>query len=414
VGQNPVLQRLVDERSQTNENIDRILDQANDEERDPSDSERELITRYRTRLTELEPQIGELLDLEETREQARDARSALSRTRRRVETPGDGDDEPQPPPDEPEGEYRTFAQYARDQAICRFNYVGAAVDPGVRQRAQQRLQRAVETVLTTDVPGLIPPQYVREIVGLINKYRPIVDTARSIALTSGQIQYPRIGTRPTVAEQVTQKTEVGVGTMTVTMATKVAKTFLSAANMSWQTVQWSSPDALQLWFDLAAEDYAKKTEADAAALLAAVDTTPTTGVANDLASYVSAITAAAGRIYAATGRRANVIYADVTSGYKLLGLTAGVAPVFLGTGAANLATGQYPAIAGLQLVISPGLPANTIIVGDSSALLVAETAGAPVELRMVEPSIGGIEIGIIGAFLSEVVETTAFEELTPA
>ena len=51
------------------ENIDRILDRANDEERDPSESERELIDRYRDRLQQLEPQIGELLDLEETREQ---------------------------------------------------------------------------------------------------------------------------------------------------------------------------------------------------------------------------------------------------------------------------------------------------------------------------------------------------------
>jgi HK97 family phage major capsid protein len=411
---NHVLQRLVDERSQTNENIDRILDRANEEERDPSESERELINGYRDRLQQLEPMIGELLEVEETREQARDARDALSRRRYR-ETPDDDNGEPpkpQPPPEE--GEYRTYAQYARDAVLCRFANIAATVEPGVRQRAQQRLQRAVEPVLTTDVPGLIRPQYVDEIVGVINRERPIVATSRLLPLASGQLQYPKITARPTVAEQVTQKTEVGVGTMTVAMQTKAAKTFLSSANMSWQTVNWSSPDALQLWFDLAAEDYAKKTEADIAALIAAADATPTTGIAATLDAWTAAIAAAAGRIYAATNRRANTVYADITSGYRILGLVSTSQPVFITTGGADLATGAYPTIAGLQLVISPGMPANTVVVADSRAVLCAETAGAPVELRMVEPSIGGIELGIIGAFVSEIVDAAAFDELTPA
>src|SRR4029077_4756722 len=133
-----------------------------------------------------------------------------------------------------------------------------------------------------------------------------------------------------------------------------------------------SPDALQLWFSLAGEDYAKKTEADAAALLAAADSTPTTGSSTDLQGWTAAITAAAGAIYARSGRRADTVWADVTSGYKLLGLVSNAQPVFLSSGAANLSTGAYPAIGGLQLVISPQLAASTVVVGDSSALLCAE------------------------------------------
>ena len=62
-------------------------------------------------------------------------------------------------------------------------------------------------------------------------------------------------------------------------------------------------------------------------------------------------------------------------------------------------------------MISTQLPADCTVVGDSSAIIVAETAGAPVELRMVEPSIGGLEVGIIGAFAADLIEATAFEEL---
>jgi HK97 family phage major capsid protein len=405
---NPVLQRLVDERTQTTEIIDRILDRANEEERDPSESERESITGYRNRLQQLETVIGELLEVEEVRNTARDARDALSR-RRFQPSPKDGEGSSEP--DVPEGEYRTFAQYARDAVLCRYANIAATVEPAVRQRAQQRLQRAVEPVLTTDVPGLIRPQYVDEIVGVINNERPIVAGSRLLPLTSGQLQYPKITARPTVAEQVTQKTEVGVGTMTVAMQTVAAKTFLSSANMSWQTVNWSSPDALQLWFQLAAEDYAKKTEADVAAKIAAADTAPTLNVPDTLDGWMSAIADAAGRIYTNTRRRANVIYSDIATGYGILGLVSTSQPIFLTTGSANLASGAYPTIAGLQMIISAGLPADTTVVADSRAVLCAETAGAPVELRMVEPSIGGIELGIIGAFVSEISDAAAFEEL---
>ena len=106
------------------------------------------------------------------------------------------------------------------------------------------------------------------------------------------------------------------------MVEEVAKTFLTSANFSWQTVQWSNPDALALWFDLAAMDYAKKTEAEAAATLAAVDATPTTGVAPTLDAWVAAITAAAGGILSATGRYADTVYADVTTGYEILGMVS--------------------------------------------------------------------------------------------
>jgi hypothetical protein len=68
----------------------------------------------------------------------------------------------------------------------------------------------------------------------------------------------------------------------------------------------------------------------------------------------------------------------------------------------------------LNVVVSRGLNAGEIIVGDSDGLLVAETAGAPVELRVVEPAIGGVEVGLIGAFEAVVVDNGAFALITTA
>jgi len=68
----------------------------------------------------------------------------------------------------------------------------------------------------------------------------------------------------------------------------------------------------------------------------------------------------------------------------------------------------------LQVVVSRGLNAGEIIVGDSDGLLVAETPGAPVELRVTEPAIGGYEVGLIGAFEAVVVDNGAFALITTA
>ena len=68
----------------------------------------------------------------------------------------------------------------------------------------------------------------------------------------------------------------------------------------------------------------------------------------------------------------------------------------------------------LNVVISRGMDAGVVVVGDRAGLLVAETAGAPVELRVVEPAIGGVEVGIIGAFEAVVVDDGAFSMLTTA
>jgi HK97 family phage major capsid protein len=412
---NPVLQRLVDERGQTQENIDRILDRANEEERDPTESERELIVSHRARLDQLEPMIGELLEVEETRGKAKDARAALSRTRRGETTEGDGNgdeggdeggDEP------PEGEYQTFARYARDVILTRFNHIGATVPVHQRHRAQERLQRAVQQVLTADVGPLVQPQYIAQIMQVIDRSRPLVDASNRVTLSSGKLEWPQITERPSVGEQAAEKTEAGDGTLTVDVLSTVAKTYLVAANFSWQTVQWSNPDAMRLWFDLAAADYAKKTDAAAAAVLAAADTTPTAVASNDLEGWMAAIATASGEVYANTGRFPNAIAANPADGFGLLGLVAQVAPVFLSTGAGDLSTGSFPPIGGLRFIASAGLPAGTVIVGDFSTLLCAETAGAPVELRAVEPSIGGIEVGIIGAFAAAITDPGAFAEIT--
>jgi len=408
---NAVLQRLVNERTATNENIDRILAVAEEEERDPSESERELITRQRSRLEELEPQIGELLDLEEARSSSRDARAHLTRTTPRADGDGDQPVEAHAPGGGDQPVYRSFAQYARDELIVRFDKIANRAGQGAREAANERLTRAVANTLTADIPGLLPKQHLAQIIDVIDKSRPLVAASRQLGLNAGKVTYPKITQRPIVGEQTAEKTELPSQKMTVAMIEAVAKVYGGSGDLSWQDVAWSNPDALSLWFDLAAEAYAHETEDATAAELATATAAAIVVASADLAAWMAAVTEAAAQIYSATRRRPDTIAASVANGYAFLGMVGNQSPIFLTAGGGSLASGSGN-IAGMSLVISPSLPDGTAYVYDSSVLLTAETPGAPVELRAVEPSIAGFEVGVVGAFLAELMEDEAVAKLT--
>lgn len=403
---NPVLDRLYAERSSLLDQVDSVTTDAEASDRDLSSAELELIARCHTRIeSDLDPQIEAVEQIERTR--AAHIANAPSSSPAVV---------PAAPAPETDQVYRSYAEYARDVLITRYDVIAQrAGGSAVRAAAVDRIERTVANTLSSDVAGLIPPQYLTTFAQVIDASRPIIQSARRVNLTSGTLSYPSITQRPTVAKQSGgEKTELSSQKMTVAFVNVTADTYGGTGDLSWQAINWSTPDALALWFDLAAEAYAIQTEAAAGTVLAAATalatpSIPATGA--DLADWMAAITAAAAAIYTASRRRPDTIYADVATGYALIGLVGNVSPSFIPTGSFSLASGQGN-VAGLNLVLSAGLPASTVVVGNSSSLLVAETAGSPVELRAVEPAIGGMEVGVIGAFAAKITDAGAFRKLT--
>ena len=305
--------------------------------------------------------------------------------------------------------------------LVRFAYIGATSTPGVRSGAQQRLQRAVETG-ADDRRARADPAAVhrRRSCGVIDKHpadrrqrphgRPDLGARSSTR---------RSRTGPTVAKQVTEKTEVGDGTMTVTMADEgrqdvpVGGELLLADRSSgrsrtrWRSGSTSPPRTTP-----------RRPTPTSALLLAAADTTPTTGVADDLDGWTAAIAAAAGQIYA---RHRPLPGHDLRRHRLRLqaarASVSAVAPVFLATGGANLANGDVPddrrAAAGRS---RPGLPAEH---GRRRRLATRCCAPRPPAPRSScgrsSRRSAGIEVGIIGAFLSRGRSTRPrSQELTPA
>lgn len=380
------------------------------EDKLPTESQGQQIRAYREKEIALDEEIETLTeDVERNRravESSKAIRRVLAGNTDGVEAGEDG------------VAYRTMAAYARDVILTGNGREAGKIaaqlgDATEVQRAQERLQLAKRTpanTLTSDVGGLLPPQHIAQIFQVIDTSRPIVQSAQRASLERGVLTYPRIDASPVVAVQGSEKTEAGNTGMDISMQTASASTYLGGGDLSWQAINWSTPNALDLWFRLVAADYALKTEQDAAQVL------QTSGFSNNIASTISgtadfaafmtAIGAGYAEVFANSGRVANTVYmAPDRFGY-LLGLTSS-------------AFTQFTSVSGdtvgpLNVVVSRGMDSGVIVVGDRDGLLVAETAGAPVELRVVEPAIGGVEVGLIGAFEAVVVDDGAFAMITTA
>jgi hypothetical protein len=372
-----------------------------------SDTDRKQLELYREERSMLDDEIVELLADKEANDKAAE-QSRLIRQALLDQGDVDGDGPV----------YKTMAQYARDVILTRESTVCGEVQTQFGNKdalhaASSRLEllkRTPANTLSSDVAGLQPVQFIDQIFQVIDNSRPIVSSATRTTLVRGTLNYPKVTARPIVAVQDSEKTEAGNTGMNVDMEAATASTYLGGGDLSWQAINWSSPDALDLWFQLAAADYALKTEQDAAKVLtdsAFVDIISTTfGSTGTFATLLPALGAGAEAVYSNSGRIADTVYMAPDRYWYIFGLTSNAY--------AQFAAVSDSKVGPLNFVVSRGMDSGEIIVGDSKALLVAETDGAPVQLRVVEPAIGGLEVGIIGAFEAVVVDPGAFSLITTA
>lgn len=377
----------------------------------PDEIQRVQIEEYRKRATALD---GEIESTSKAFEDDKKAAEVSRAIRRQIAGSIEGVDV-----DEDGVVYRDFKTYARDFLVTRTSPECSKIarqwgmgDAEIQSAAQrlELIKRTPANTLSSNVGGLIPPQHIADVFQVINKQRALVNAARRVDLDRGTLTYPQVDTKPVVAVQSTEKTEAGNTGMAISMVTKTASTYLGGGDLSWQAINWSTPSAIDLWFDLVSADYALKTETDAATIVSASaflnNIATTIATTATFADFMTAVGAGYAEVWANSGRIANtIIMAPDRFGY-LLGMTSAAFTQFVTVG--------QDGVGPLNIVVSRGLNAGEIIVGDMAGLLVAETAGAPVEMRVVEPAIGGVEVGLIGAFEAAVVDNGAFAAISTA
>jgi HK97 family phage major capsid protein len=235
------------------------------------------------------------------------------------------------------------------------------------------LMRAWTDITTTDVPGLLPPQQLKEIWDVIRTGQPLVEAAGSApAPTSKSITYPSITLRPTVATQATEKTLIASSDSTVVTKTATVATFAGGNDISIQVIDWSDPSVLALLSLLYAEALAKATD-QAAYVVYDTNATINSSIGTAANAWVTKFFDLAGQILNASGRFPDRIVLSTDLWVKIGGaVDSDGRPLFTSTSPTNPAgsaslRGPTGDVRELPFVVDPYFPADRGVMFASSA-----------------------------------------------
>jgi HK97 family phage prohead protease len=267
---------------------------------------------------------------------------------------------------------------------------------------EQRAAFALADQTTTNNPGVIPPAWLTDIVGIMDRGRPVVSAfgGPSSAGDSGMsINWPYYdgGYDGLVGEQVTEKSEVTTRRVDIKSASADLKTYAGASDISYQLLRRSSPSYREAYTRILGIAYSVTTDAVFAAAVAAAgaDAAVDWDMTGDLATLLTALFSASSAVDDAVGTPADVVLAapDV---FMAIGILTGVvpAPGQVGGTSPTQASTLTVNVSGLHITKARALAAGTLLVSSSSAASWAEDGPRPVEGDDVAKL--GLDVGIWG------------------
>ena len=138
-----------------------------------------------------------------------------------------------------------------------FGHFAQAVALGAIPLEQRNLYfRALADEITTDVPGLLPEAWVREVVDIIVEVSGSTAAFRSVALPGNgmQVNIPKVMQQPDVGVQAVEKTDIASRKVLVDAANFPVKTYAGGQDISVAVIERTDPSYLDLLMRL----YARK------------------------------------------------------------------------------------------------------------------------------------------------------------
>jgi len=257
--------------------------------------------------------------------------------------------------------------------------------------------RALDDLITTDNIGVVPDAFSRELIGVIDPRRPFMQTTRRLNTPASgmSLVMPKIVTRPTVAQQMTEKAELSSTATSVTTVTFDAVSKGGAGDISLQLLKRSDPSFLGLYLELLAEAYAQEAEQEAVEALLASGTQ--SGGALDPEALVLAT--AWESTFDAIRRPPDTIWlSSAAVGAFLDAKSDGSNAPLYGQITANFTAGNGVGgtISGLRAVHVPALDATAsdVIIGPSTGFAWAEDGTYTLQVDV--PAKAGRDVAIIG------------------
>lgn len=284
------------------------------------------------------------------------------------------------------------------------------------------LVAALDIATVTENTGMVPPNYLRDIIGVIDSQRPFIDSIERAALPASgmKIFTPKLGAQATVA--VTgEGVEFDSTDTAVTFQEDTIVKFAGANVVNIELVDRSDPSFVDLLLRELAASYAQKTDAYAAQIASQNAT------ASDATTVYGAIAKGIADSYGVmrfTPNRLLVANTGGSEGIDFAGLLAAVddskRPLYAAAAPSNAAglmtqgsTGGT--VAGLSLVVDPNYTGDDLntkhaLVYPSAAMRFHESGTVQIRANLVAN--GRIEIGIYGYVAVVNRYPSAFRKLT--
>ena len=297
------------------------------------------------------------------------------------------------------------------------DYVRAQINAMRGDSDARDLVAALDVATTTENAGVVPPTYLREVIGVVDASRPFIDSIDRAALPASgmKIYTPRITAQATVAQTAEGVEFDSTDTAIDTIETNVVK-FAGANIVNVELLDRSEPSYVDQLIRMLAASYAQKT--DAYALGLARDTAVNSDGATIYGAVTKGIADAYGvmrftpnRFLVAPNAAGTIDFHDVLSAEDDAGrpLFAAANPSNAGGLVSQGSTNGT--VAGLSLVVDPNYTGDKWALVYPSAAMTFHESGT-LQLRSTVVANGQVEIGIYGYVAAVNKYPTAFRKLT--
>jgi HK97 family phage prohead protease len=270
----------------------------------------------------------------------------------------------------------------------------------------RELVAALQVATVAENTGMVPPTYLRDVIGIIDSSRPFIDSIERAALPASgmKIFTPKLGVQAAV-DLTAEGAEFASADTTVTFQEDTVVKFAGAGVLDLELVDRSDPSFLDLYLRELAASYAQKTDQYAAKIAAdgSSDSSSSTiykAIAKSIADSFGVMRQTPNNLLVATsGGNDNVDFASLLGEVDNTGrpLYAAAAPMnangLITQGSTN------GTVAGLNLVVDPNYTGGTAgvkvgLVYPTMAMRFHESGTLQIRTNVVAN--GQLEIGLYG------------------
>ena len=270
----------------------------------------------------------------------------------------------------------------------------------------RELVAALQVATVAENTGMVPPTYLRDVIGIIDSSRPFIDSIERAALPASgmKIFTPKLGVQAAV-DLTAEGAEFASADTTVTFQEDTVVKFAGAGKLDLELVDRSDPSFLDLYLRELAASYAQKTDNYAAKIAAdgSADSSSTTiykAIAKSIADSYAIMRQTPNNLLVATsGGNDDVDFAGLLGAVDTTGRPLYAAAASQNANGLITQGSTNGTVAGLNLVVDPNYTGGTAavkvgLVYPSMAMRFHESNILQIRANVVAN--GQLEIGIYG------------------